>query len=95
MGAEPGEPRTANMRSVFVTLDVSQLISGWLKAVARCQGSQAGHAVCGGAGRAVCGPGGVAGGKRLCGVHPHSVHGGQSATLQMGGTQRVCGDGRA
>eukprot|EP00964_Phaeocystis_antarctica_P096507 scaffold62787_cov64-Phaeocystis_antarctica.AAC.1 len=47
------------MEYMFVTREVSQL-SGWLKAVARCRGSQAGHTVRGGrrarrrGGRAQC-----------------------------------------
>ena len=35
------------MKSMLVTLEVSQL-RGWLKAVAYCRGSQAGHTVRGG-----------------------------------------------
>ena len=48
-----GEQRTSNIQLISVTREVSQL-SGWLKAVADCRGSQAGHTVRG----AGCGPGG-------------------------------------
>ena len=43
-GAGRGEQRTKNIFSMVATLEVSQL-RGWLKAVAPCRGSQAGHTV--------------------------------------------------
>ena len=46
-GGARGAQRTSNMPYMLVTLDVSQP-SGWLKAVAPCRGSQAGHTVRGG-----------------------------------------------
>ena len=53
LGGGGGEQRTSNIHLMSVTPEVSQL-SGWLKAVADCRGSQAGHTVRG----AGCGPGG-------------------------------------
>ena len=47
VGAGRGEQRTLNMPPMSVTRDVFQL-KGWLKAVADCRGSQAGHTVRGG-----------------------------------------------
>ena len=37
-----GKERTRNMRSMFMTLEVSKL-SGWLNADALCRGSKGGH----------------------------------------------------
>ena len=75
-----GEQRTENMAYMFVTREVSQL-SGWLKAVANCRGSQAGHTVRG----AGCGPGG--GTRRAIAVR--AQHAGESrregATTDLGG----------
>jgi hypothetical protein len=52
-GRARGEQRTINISCMVMTLEVSQL-RGWLKAVACCRGSKAGHTWCG----AGCGPGG-------------------------------------
>ena len=66
------------MASMFVTRDVSQL-SGWLKAVANCRGSQAGHTVRG----AGCGPQEAERGERLrC---ARSMHRREGATTDLGG----------
>ena len=72
------EERTANMRHMFVTPEVSQS-SGWLKAYAFCRGSQAGHTVRGG----LRGPGG--GRPRVSAAQ--RVQGG-SAQLQIVGAGR-------
>ena len=64
------------MAYMFVTRDVSQL-SGWLKAVADCRGSQAGHTVRG----AGCGPQEAERGERLrC---ARSMQAGERARLQI------------
>ena len=66
------------MQSMSVTRDVSQL-SGWLKAVADCRGSQAGHTVRG----AGCGPGG--GTRRAIAVRAQHARAGEGATTDLGG----------
>ena len=43
-GTWHGEERTANIRSMVLTLEVSKL-SGWLNATAYCRESKGGHAV--------------------------------------------------
>lgn len=44
-GKRRGEKRTENMPLMFVTLDVSSNLIGWLNFSAPCRGSQAGHTV--------------------------------------------------
>ena len=62
-GRARGEQRTLNMRSLFVTLEMSQL-SAWLKSYALCGGS---HKQ-GVRGRAGCGPPARRGGRRAIAV---------------------------
>ena len=78
-GTRGGAARTANVPYMLVTREVSQL-SGWLKAIACCRGSQAGHTVRGG----LCGPGC---GRRAGGAADRGVY-----ALRAGERARVTAD---
>ena len=78
LGGGGGEQRTENMPYMFVTPEASQL-SGWLKAIANCRGSQAGHTVRG----AGCGPQEARNAASDCGARAACRR--EGATTDLGG----------
>ena len=80
-GEARGKQRTANMASMVTTREVSK-VRGWLKALAACRGSQAGHTV---RARAACRGRREAASERGL----HAAGRGEGWTVQISGAKRA------